>query len=115
MNNETLKALEGSICKWDDICMGYGEDYGSDDCPLCAIFIDFVGCNGCPVSAVTGKSNCHDTPYDEWYDVYRGMSTCRISQFQDQLQVNIKKLLIGIAEEELIFLIELLPEGHKWK
>lgn len=38
MNSRTLKALKGSIRKWERICNGTGEDRGPRNCPLCELF-----------------------------------------------------------------------------
>ena len=65
MDAKTLKALKGSIRKWEGILCGEIEDGGSDNCPLCQLFIENV-CRGCPVYAKTKKMGCHWTPYDEW-------------------------------------------------
>jgi len=37
MDIETLKALKGSIKKWERIVEGTGVDEGADNCPLCEI------------------------------------------------------------------------------
>lgn len=62
-----VRALKGSIRKWDQIAEGLDEDRGTVNCPLCAIFYDRVPtCEGCPVSTHTGRSYCEGSPYDEW-------------------------------------------------
>jgi hypothetical protein len=65
MNRLTLKALRGSIKKWELIVAGEGVDNGVDNCPLCALFFD-GGCNGCPVSEKAADDNCSSTPYIDW-------------------------------------------------
>lgn len=65
MNAKTLKALKGSIAKWEAIVAGTGVDDGSDNCPLCELFYD-NGCVGCPVAIKTRKDECIDTPYGAW-------------------------------------------------
>lgn len=67
MNRETLKALRGSIRKWEKIVDGTDEDRGHRNCPLCALFFD-DNCRGCPVSDATGQCGCNDTPYEAWVD-----------------------------------------------
>lgn len=63
MDAKTLKALEGSIKKWEKIVAGKGCDRGSNNCPLCKMFIRNQFCDGCPVANYTGKDGCQGTPY----------------------------------------------------
>ena len=35
MTKKVLKALKGSIKKWESIVKGTGEEHGSKNCPLC--------------------------------------------------------------------------------
>lgn len=65
MNKKTLKALRGSIEKWEAIADGTGAEDGHRNCPLCKLFID-DGCAGCPVRAATGAVSCCKSPYDRW-------------------------------------------------
>lgn len=67
-NAEVREALQGSIQKWERIVAGKGGDRGTDNCPLCQVFLVTVGemCGGCPVSVYTGLTSCRATPYDEW-------------------------------------------------
>ena len=67
MNRETLKALRGSIKKWEKIVAGTGEDDGCNNCPLCDLFFNKTGsCFGCPVMDKTGRDECVGTPYGAW-------------------------------------------------
>lgn len=74
MNAETLKALHGSIEKWERIASGEGVDDGTQNCPLCQLFNAPVGrnlnCAGCPVLAKTGVAKCDDTPYTNWIKLF---------------------------------------------
>ena len=65
MNNETLKALKGSIAKWQCIVDGVIVNEGIDNCPLCQLFFDpFIDCcSGCPVFEKTNYFICLNTPY----------------------------------------------------
>lgn len=63
MDAKTLKALRGSIAKWQAIVNGTGEDMGINNCPLCKLF-HRDGCIGCPVMNKTGYPYCSKTPYD---------------------------------------------------
>lgn len=72
MDEGILKALKGSIAKWEAILAGTGEDDGPDNCPLCQLFNtpqtkdDF--CKGCPVREATSQRFCHGTPYEDYLD-----------------------------------------------
>lgn len=72
MTPKTLKALKGSIKKWNKVILGAPEA-GTDDCPLCQIFNNdpvmrgVAPCKGCPVREKTGLPFCGGTSYREWY------------------------------------------------
>jgi hypothetical protein len=67
LNKQTLKALKGSIKKWEAIVAGTGVDLGCDNCPLCERFLLGMGsCVGCPVSEKTGRVACIRTPYGDF-------------------------------------------------
>jgi hypothetical protein len=72
MKPETLKALKGSIRKWERIVAGTGTDMGMQNCPLCQRFktFDCTTDDGevCPVAASKGPGNssCSSTPYADW-------------------------------------------------
>ncbi len=73
MEAKTLRALRGSLRKWEKIVAGTGEDHGHHNCPLCKLFyseneLDKNCCVGCPVSAKTRVPWCLETPYDDWLD-----------------------------------------------
>lgn len=86
MAPKTLKALQGSIKKWEGIVAGTAHDLGSDNCPLCKMFAYMPNCDGCPVAERTGVSSCCGSPY---YDYKDGIP--------------------GAAQAELDFLKSLLP------
>jgi hypothetical protein len=74
MKPETLKALKGSIRKWQRIVDGSGEDDGCDNCPLCDRF-NYAppysctrddGGECCPVFVATGEPYCSNSPYPDW-------------------------------------------------
>jgi hypothetical protein len=103
MNAETLKALKGSIKKWEKIVAGTGMDEGTANCPLCQLFFYPRGlfgkpCAGCPVSEKTGWSYCTGTPYHEYVGAVENLGTER-----------------GAAKAELKFLRSLLPKKAKAK
>lgn len=74
MDKATLKALKGSIKKWEGIVEGTGVDNGDENCPLCGKFahrMDFrsgTHCEGCPVKAATGLDGCAGSPWIDWND-----------------------------------------------
>ncbi len=65
---KVIKALNGSIRKWENIAFCGAYDKGQRDCPLCKIFDNNADypCEGCPVSEKTGKCYCSGSPYTEW-------------------------------------------------
>jgi hypothetical protein len=82
MDEQTLKALNGSIEKWQKIVDGVGQDHGSSNCPLCKLFnspiederriaMSYYGedCWGCPVMDATSKHYCGGSPYKDWQAV----------------------------------------------
>lgn len=67
---KVLKALQGSIKKWEDILAGKMSDQGSNNCPLCQLFVNRQdNCDGCPVQRHTGCDSCGDTPYTKKWAV----------------------------------------------
>lgn len=69
MKKKTLKALKGSIKKWEDIVAKKATDQGERNCPLCKIFIRHSlkkDCEGCPVAKAAKTSGCENTPYTKW-------------------------------------------------
>jgi hypothetical protein len=101
MDDRTKEALEGSIRKWQDIVAGTGVDEGSDNCPLCWLFISNE-CKGCPVSTFTGRSRCHGTPYEDWNAANENDGLAHTAEFKE------------LAQKELDFLISLRdPEVRK--
>jgi hypothetical protein len=92
MDADTLKALNGSIAKWEAIVAGTGVDNGPSNCPLCHMFWRFPNCcKGCPVSEKTGFTGCVNTPYDRYCDDHT----------------------IAAAVDELEFLRSLLPSEEE--
>lgn len=107
MTPKALKALQGSIAKWEAIVAGTGHDAGPDNCALCQEFRHKnagggIICDGCPVKDATGEDGCADTPYDAYeradtrYNAYEGAET-RLERDK-------------FASEELAFLQSLLPK-----
>lgn len=103
MNKKTLRALKGSIRKWEEIVAGKACDYGSDNCPLCQLFFYTDFCEGCPVKAKTGEQSCSGSPYDKW---------CCLLPNEVSLSggyIHTKQSLAA-AKAELKFLKSLLPK-----
>lgn len=103
MNRKTLRALKGSIKKWEKIATGKGIDQGSRDCPLCQLPNN--NCDSvCPVNG------CMDSPWYDWqqhqtwfhgvkedrktHRVFKGCPDCK-----------------PLAQAELDFLKSLLPKA----
>lgn len=58
-----LKAIRGSIEKWQKIIRGEGVDYGVENCPLCDLFYQEGSCPDCPVNHDGNHPDCQATPY----------------------------------------------------
>jgi len=101
MPARTLRALKGSIAKWEAIVAGTGEDLGVKNCPLCQEFPD-IDCTGCPVRERTGQPFCGGSPYQQWDDETDRAETRRAATPR----------LVALAQAELDFLRSLLPEGE---
>ena len=106
MPAKTLKALQGSIEKWEKVAAGTEEDKGKFDCPLCHEFLN-KNCEGCPVAENAKDTNCKGTPYEEWDEhhlikhgfLHRVVPDC--------------PECFRLAKAELDFLKSLLPKGAK--
>jgi hypothetical protein len=110
MNARTLKALKGSIRKWEKIVAGKGRDFGMSNCPLCKLFSTGYYCTGtpcCPVAGKAGEGDCRRTPYVAWV---KHIDTCRM-YIGGGMCPTCKKL----AKKELQFLKTLLPKEVKNK
>jgi hypothetical protein len=103
MNSETLKALKGSIQKWQNIVEGCGVDMGIANCPLCRVFksSDPTSCFGCPVMEKTGKPGCAGSPYRDWAMLHYDQIIARTATVQNNED--------SLAVDELNFLKSLLP------
>ena len=107
MDERTLKALRGSIEKWEGIVAEEGDDLGGCNCPLCKLFYsediphqDY--CRGCPVSEKSGEQYCHNTPYDDWMLADRHEADRCTADTPEAVEA---------ATEMLNFLKSLLPAG----
>ena len=106
MDAKTLRALKGSIKKWEKIVDGTGVDKRGDNCPLCQLFCvrsTHRWCYGCPVYETTRNSNCNETPY---YAVLHSMVYDKEKGGFRAKSVKSKIL----AQKELDFLKSLLPK-----
>jgi len=116
MDKKVLKALKGSIQKWHNIAYYGEEDLSQDNCPLCLHFLDkeagWVDCEaGCPVWLKTKKEFCEGSPYTKWA---RGCLNDDYGSYSDRWKA-ITPEKVKLAEEELKFLVTLLPEGEEAK
>ena len=114
MNKRTLKALRGSIRKWEHIATGHETDKGSTNCPLCQEFMyRNRTCHGCPVSERTSKASCSDTPYDK-FQVITYSENRELTGIDDVPSDCVAgPLAQQAAIDEYEFLVSLLPPGAK--
>ena len=105
MDARTLKALKGSIAKWEGVVAGTTQGKGGDNCPLCKIFaadkpLEYQ-CAGCPVFSRSGYRWCHATPYIAFAESCNSEGMASTSPARQA------------ARAELAFLKSLLPEPKK--
>ncbi len=101
MKAKILKALNGSIKKWEGIAAGTGKDFGPRNCPLCKMFwkssddwISGVSCYGCPVLEATGRHACNATPYQDWADLETNTATTPKAKKAALAELNFLKSLL---------------------
>ena len=129
MDHKELEALEQAICKYDLICQGVGVNYGSANCSLCLrqYVLKQEGCGDCVIKRSTGKESCADTPYYAFVaaTAYKGHYDYAFCDLFPILVYDFRynpgaaedhiNLILARAEDELVFLLSLLPEGHPWE
>ena len=106
MNRETLKALKGSIKKWEGIVAGEVADNGNENCPLCKLFFD-NWCHRCPVAKDAGEIRCSSTPYTDWSLSVRHRGTFFVPDYAEDDES------VMCAVLELEYLKSLLPSRSK--
>lgn len=124
MDSDTIEAIEGSVMKWDCIAQGIGVNEGAGNCPLCTMFID-NGCVECPVCpvvlAIQGNNarGCSFTPYasiimENFLTIPEWIKDVLANQEQAGRQNDLTiPITLGFIEDEIEFLISLLPKNHK--
>jgi hypothetical protein len=104
MDQRTLKALHGSIKKWEAIVAGTGVDDGIHNCPLCVLFWR-NNCAGCPVAESSNDISCNNTPYKTaWTQAVDPYGSVVLPFSAKTTQQK------AAAKEELSFLKSLLPK-----
>lgn len=112
MNANTLKALRGSIKKWERIATGHGKDGGSTNCPLCKEFLSQNSpCHGCPVMQRTGQASCRDTPYVNFYHIASAENDSLGDVYNTSQVAGPRAQQAAINEYK--FLVSLLPPGEE--
>lgn len=103
---DDIGLIEASIIRWNAFAMGWTslEIFFEEDCPLCTVYI-FPKCHGCPIMNKTRLNSCNGTPLDQWSrDTYWDQVTGK-SWVADWTS----------TEDEIEFLVSLLPKDHKWR
>ena len=95
MDDKTLKAIIGSVFKWDSIAFGYGEDLGGDNCELCKTF----DCTKCPY--YNGYNDCGPA-YAIWRDL-RDFGPSILSKATTKKEIH-------AAKQVWLELLSLLPQ-----
>ena len=110
-------ALRKSVLKWEKIVSTLEDptrltvtDKGDEDCACCKEFLesDLENCKGCPVREKTGESLCWGSPYDSWRRALRGSRMYKDTDYTYFLDTSRRKVLTGLAKNELKFLQSLL-------
>jgi hypothetical protein len=119
MNLIALEALYESIEKWYwNVLHPDRMLLGKENCSLCNLYID-NDCKECPVREYTGRKWCAGTPYcrlGHYLTLYIGnedpQDAMRLRFISKLTGMQLEDLsgLSAIAQEELNFLIDLLPE-----
>lgn len=111
MDKATLKALNGSIKKWEGIVAGRVADKGPENCPLCMKFHrppnNYFYCNGCPVREATRRRFCNGTPYQDWLKALKKNRP----EFGDNKATDDETVMCAVLELE--FLKSLLPSKRR--
>lgn len=109
MTPSTLKALRGSIEKWEAIANGSGEDLGPENCSLCKKFFR-RDCDGCPVYEATGEECCQGSPYERWGELKSPDVAIRARGLRVEARRAVSDRAKEIARKEVAFLKSLLPK-----
>ena len=107
MDKKAVKALRGSIKKWERIVLGTGEDLGPQNCPLCKEYLRGFSCDGCPVYKDTGEPFCDGGPYVEWQSAFRGeleelTGDWEMDEADKLIPIGPRSLAAAIAEYEYL-------------
>lgn len=106
MTKKAIRALKGSIGKWEKLASGEGEDYGGNNCALCKAFPE---CDNCPVAMKTGNDQCRGTPYYDW----RREATAHVTWFASMRYTPDSSQARRQARRMLNFLKRLLPKEER--
>lgn len=102
MDKKTLRALKGSILKWELIVGGFESNKNGRNCTLCRTL---ARCEDCPVYLHTGIMHCGETPYSEFVVV-----AYDLAEYNHGLSLASNKKLRRLAQKEVDFLKSLLPK-----
>lgn len=114
MHPATLKALRGSIEKWEGIVAGTAKNDGYHNCPLCHLFHPkYEGgfnCGPCPVAQKAGADFCERTPYARYEKIESDLRGLSPEDEEHALEIeHLTTALKAVAQAELDFLKSLLP------
>lgn len=102
MSKRALTGLKGSIKKWERILLDGGEERGTEDCPLCKLYLNSK-CIACLIYKNNQKPFCRETPYGSWYKHHDD------EHFLEEKRIIYCDECKCLAEAELDFLKSLLP------
>ena len=108
-----LKAIDGSIDKWEGIVYHNNKELGAFDCPLCTIFNSpslgsSVNCIGCPICKHKKYQYCQNTPYSRYLN-YKEICCYEIEnilQMEFRRRQKDKRFMKSLENDMLTFLYE---------
>lgn len=104
--------------KWLPIYRGEIKDLSAQNCALC---MEYINCNGCPIREDTGKPECHGTPYQKEWTLAGGRNNFannpkrRLAALQEllYLQTLVNKLVTKRDELRKEAMLQLEEESKK--
>lgn len=113
MNRESLKALRGSIKKWEAVAAGKGYEAARSNCNLCKAHPD---CEGCPVALKVNTDCCSRTPYIAWWKHQSRVHGPISFDPEERRRIHPGcKECVRLAKAEVSFLKSLLPKKPRRK
>jgi len=112
-----IQEIEKAIKRFDLIasgCLPITDNIGGSKCGLCKMYATIEGCPGCPIFEKTKRHKCVSTPYTEIAKNYLFMEFyIKYRYTKHYIHKEKVDLCLKALEDEIEFLISLLPDNHK--